>query len=385
MESYFDEKEGEFLNKIFLYMDETPAKEINLKSFENFLKTDENIIKRTKEKLNTIIQKYNLVGIQKIFQEEFIPLKNSNETSVDDSNNLQPTIFKNNLLKSVLTKEQMPVPNEEITVYNGGSAATTGKGGAALAKLLLQNINSHGIILGSTITFIEFIFIMIFVRVFIFLLDGFHEGNLTESIRNILNISFQKLITFYYRLRFLILNETIVIENYREIIDLPYSEITHFPADTQNAVLIHENREGQLKQRLDSLLAQYNSSQDYRIYSNLSYAEKNKLLRTINQIENELADLLQPAELVYMEELPNTSVTNGNFDARNDIVAVPVQATNGTKNIFKFFLRFCLIHYNDNTRTGGRTKSRTNKRKTNNKNKKRKNRTKRNKRNFRSA
>jgi hypothetical protein len=375
--TYFDKDESDFINKIFSYMDEIEPDKINIDSLKTF--SDKNTIKNTKKKLDQIIEKYNLGKILKKFEKEFIPLEISNVTQTKINSKMKnPT--KKNSIKS------------KMKSIKGGSAATTGKGGAALAKLLLQNIKSHGIILGSTITFIEFIFIIIFVRVFIFLSDGYRDGNLTDSIRDILNNSFQKLITFYYRLRFLILNETIVIENYREIIDLPYSEITHFPADTQNAVLIDENRESQLKQRLDSLLAQYNSSQDYRIYSNLSNSEQNHLITTINQIENELADLLQPTELVYMEEVPNTSVTNGNFGSRNDIVAVPVQATtvqatNETKNLFKFFLRFCLIHYNNNnnTTTGGRTKTQSNKRKTNNKNKKIKNRTNRNKHNSRSV
>jgi hypothetical protein len=358
-------------------MDEIEPDKINIDSLKTF--SDKNTIKNTKEKLDQIIEKYNLGKIIKKFEKEFVPLKISNVTQTK--------------INSKITTKS---PNKNYTVKSkmnlvkGGSAATSGKGGAALAKLLLQNINSHGIILGSTITFVEFIFIMIFARVFIFLLDGFQDGNLTDSIRDILNNSFQKLIRFYYRLRFLILNETIVIDNYREIITLPYSEITRFPSDTQNAVLIPENREGQLKQRLDNLLAEYNSSQDYRIYSNLSHLEQNYLIRTINQVENELADLLQPAELIPIENVSNENVINDIFVAPNDIVAYPVvstqviEATDETKNIFKFFLRFCLIRYN-NRRTGGRTKIQSNKRKTNNKNKKRKNRTKRNKRNSRSV
>ena len=373
--SYFDKDESDFINKIFSYMDEIEPDKINIDSLKTF--SDKNTIKNTKEKLDQIIEKYNLGKIIKKFEKEFVPLKISNVTQTK--------------INSKITTKS---PNKNYTVKSkmnlvkGGSAATSGKGGAALAKLLLQNINSHGIILGSTITFVEFIFIMIFARVFIFLLDGFQDGNLTDSIRDILNNSFQKLIRFYYRLRFLILNETIVIDNYREIITLPYSEITRFPSDTQNAVLIPENREGQLKQRLDNLLAEYNSSQDYRIYSNLSHLEQNYLIRTINQVENELADLLQPAELIPIENVSNENVINDIFVAPNDIVAYPVvstqviEATDETKNIFKFFLRFCLIRYN-NRRTGGRTKIQSNKRKTNNKNKKRKNRTKRNKRNSR--
>ena len=62
-----------------------------------------------------------------------------------------------------------------------------------------------------------------------------------------------------------------------------------------------------------------------------------------------------------------------------------VQMSNDAKKIFKRILYFCLFLKSNNTRTGGRTKSRTNKRKTNNKNKKRKNRTKKSKRKSRSA
>ena len=383
---YFGDNESKFINDIFSYMDEIEPDKINIDSLKTFsdkinidsLKTFsyKNTIKSTKEKLDKIIEKYKLGKILKIFEKEFIPSEISNVTQTDDSKMMKNfTSYKN----SIKTKM-----NE---IIKSGSAGTTGKGGKALAKLVIQNINSHGIILGSTISFVEIILIIILSRIIMFLLDGFQDGNLTESTRDFLNNSFQKLITFYYRLRFLILNETIVVENYREIIALPYSEITPVSDNTQNAVLIPGNREGELKQRLDNLLAQYNTSQDYRIYSNLSVEEQNNLIRTINQIENELADLLQPAEFIYLEEVPNTLVTNDNFDARNDIVAHPIQVTDETKkkNVFKFFLRFCLIGYNNNTTTGGRTKTRSNKRKTTNKNKKRKNRTKRNKRNSKFA
>jgi hypothetical protein len=358
-------------------MDEIEPDKINIDSLKTF--SDKNTIESTKKKLDQIIEKYNLGTILKIFEKEFIPLEISNVTQ----SKINSKISANSHNKNYTVKSKY---NSKMKSVKGGSVGTTAKGGAALAKRLIHNINSHGVIVGSTMTFVEFIFIMMFARVFLFLLDEYHDGTLRDSIRDILNNSFQKLIAFYYRLRFLILNETIVIENYREIITLPYSEITDFSGHAQNAVLIPENREGQLKQLLDSLLAQYNRSQDYRIYSNLSNAEKNELLRTINQIENELADLLQPTELIPIENVSNENVSNDNFDARNDIVADPILVTDETKNIFKFFLRFCLIRYNNNnTTTGGRTKTRTHKRKTNNKNKKRKNRTNRNKRISRSS
>lgn len=371
--TYFDKNEKDFFDKIFSYMDEIEPDKINIDSLKTFSdkNTLENITK-INEKLDKIIEKYNLGKILKNFEKEFIPLEISNVTQTNVYSKMKNPTKKNSI-------------EYEMKRVKGGSAASSGRGAKVLVKLIFENIKSHGIIKGSIITFVEIIIIIFLSKIFMFLLTGFIEENLMESTRDILNKSLQKIITFYYRLRFLILNEKILVDNYREIITLPYSEIIPFSGYDQNAVLIPETREAQLKQHLDNLLAQYNTSQDYRIYSNLSVQEQSDLLRRINQIENELVDLLQPAELILIQNVPNENVFNNNFDARNDIVAQPIQMTDETKNVFKFFLRFCLIGYNSNTTTGGRTKTRNNKRKTNKYKKKRKLRTKKNKRNSKST
>ena len=395
--TYFNENEKNFLGEIFSFLDENDPDKINIDSLKIIRTTDKNTIESTKEKLDTIIKKYNLGKIVELFKNYFIPSEISNELSTTFKNDSFNNNIKNSeiILKpfysstklSAMTSNYAPPESPlKIRGYKGGHD----RGGKIIVKLLFENINSHGIISGTMITFVELILIIILSIKFIDLLNSIiADGTLMNSFR-IIN---KKIVNFYYRLRFLILNETIVVENYREIIALPNGinrtltndiNRTTFSGNTQNAVLIPRNIEDLLNQRLNNLLVQYNRSEDYRIYSNLTLEEQNNLIIEINQIENELADLLQPAELIPIENVSNENVSNDNFDARNDIVAAPVSATDETKDIFKFFLRFCLIGLFFLT-TGGRTKTRKNKRKTNNKNKKRKTRTKRNKRNSRSV
>jgi hypothetical protein len=336
----FDEKEGKFLNKIFLYMDETPVKETNLKSFVDFIKTDKNIIKSTEKKLNKFIEKYNFSKIVESFIDIFT--KGFTESAQKESAHkysLQPLKKKKQKIFQEVFREAAPLQplkkKEKYQVYKGGSEAEIKE-------------------LGSTFGFL--IFLAIILKVLIYMSENstdFHDMY-RIFFKDIVDYSFEKLMFLYYRFRYLILKERIDIETL-EIIALPGIEKGIESKElndndlfrwAESAEPIPENKERQLRQNHNSLLEQYNRSKDYRIYSRLTQREQNLLLEQINRIENELASLLQPPVVVEKLKIIYSgdarSLLDMYYDDSNDIAAHPVPATDETKNIFKFILRYCL-------------------------------------------
>jgi hypothetical protein len=341
----FDEKEREFLNKIFLYMDEIPVKETNLKSFVDFIKTDKNIIKSTEKKLNKFIEKYNFSKIVESFIDIFTKgftesaQKESAQKESAHKYSLQPLKKKKQKIFQEVFTEAAPLQplkkKEKYQVYKGGSEAEIKE-------------------LGSTFGFL--IFSAIILKVLIYMSENSTDLHDMYRIffKDIVDYSFEKLMFLYYRFRYLILKERIDIETL-EIIGLPGIEKGIESKElndndlfrwAESAEPIPENKERQLRQNHNSLLAQYNRSQDYRIYSRLTQRERNLLLEQINRIENELASLLQPPVVVENFKIIYSgdarSLLDMYYDDSNDIAAHPVPATDETKNIFKFILRYCL-------------------------------------------
>jgi hypothetical protein len=334
----FDEQEEEFLNKIFLYMDKTPVEKTNFKSFVYFIKTDINIIKSTEEKLNKFIEKYNFSKIV----ESFIDIFTKGFTESAQKESAQKESAHKYSLQPLKKKEK-------YQVYKGGSEA--------LSKLSRSTIPPN-------VSFVWLIFLAIMLIVLFIMLELEHSGRRKHSGRrndmyhedyvdysDYVDYFFEKLMFLYYRFRYLILKKRIDIETL-EIIGLPgieatqYNEFYVFYDDLPRAELIPIDREEQLRRNRNILLAEYDRSQHYIIYSRLTRRERNQLLEQINRIDNELASLLQPH--FVLENVQNLarrdvrSLPNVYYDARNDIVADPVPATDETKNIFKFILRYCL-------------------------------------------
>jgi hypothetical protein len=111
---------------------------------------------------------------------------------------------------------------------------------------------------------------------------------------------------------------------------------------------------------------------EFDLYS-LNHREKDIKVSKINYIDNDNVSTFVDADINANQVgyiRPTEPLDQMRYDAKNML-----------KNILNFCLFFNPIH----TGTGGRTKSRTNKRKTNNKNKKRIARTKKSKRNSRSV
>jgi hypothetical protein len=359
---YFDNDEIKYINDFFLYMDEIDPNKIDIDSLIKKFNKNTKTRKSFEQKLDKMIEKYNLDEITvKILDK----IKNQNFN--------------------------VEYKSKSKKLVKGGSAATAGtmgRGGAALARRLIYNINSHGIIKGSAITFVEIILIYLFAKLFFYILD--HHG---DTLRDIFSLCIQKITAFYYHLRFLILDETTHIDEYREIINIPDNDVLLYDSPVQHAELVPNNRDVQLRRYLNHLLGEYNRSQEYRIYPSLSIDDQNELIRRINYLENELLNLSEPIELTYMENVPNIFVSNDNFNGRYAIANPVIQSNNMNtrndrfdmlKNLFKNLLKFCFQSFNNNSRLGGRKKSQIKIMKTI-RNKKRIARTKKSKRNSRSA
>ena len=354
---YFDNDEIIYINDFFLYMDEIDPNKIDIDLLVKKFNKNTETRKSFEQKLDKMIEQYNL----------------------DE--------FTGKILDKI-KNQNFNVETKSKKLVKGGSAGAMGRGGEALARRLINNINSHGIIKGSAITFVEIILIYLFVKLFFYILD--HHG---DTLRDIFSLCIQKITVFYYHLRFLILDETTHIDEYREIINIPDNDVLLYDYPVQNAELVPNNRDVQLRRYLNHLLGEYNRSQEYRIYPSLSIDDQNELITRINNSENELLNLSEPIELTYMENVPNIFVSNDNFNGRYAIANPVIQPNNMNagndrfdmlKNLFKNLLRFCFQSFNNNSRLGGRKKSQNKIMKTR-RNKKRIARTKRNRRNSRSA
>jgi hypothetical protein len=368
---YFDNDEIIYIYDFFLYMDEIDPNKIDIDLLVQ--KFDKNTITRKsfEQKLDKMIENYNLNEITgKILDK----IKNQNF--------------------NVETKSKSKSKSKSKKLVKGGTVGA-GRGGGELVRRLIFNINSHGIIKGSAITFVEIILIYLFVKLFFYILDK-HAHTLNrhaDTLRYNFSLCIQKIKAFYYHLRFLILDETTHIDEYREIINIPANDVLLYDYSVQHAEPVPNNRDVRLRQYLNHLLGEYNRSQEYRIYPSLSIDDQNELIRRINNSENELLNLSEPIEFTYMENVPNIFVSNDNFNDRYAIANPVIQPNNMNagnnrfdmlKNLFKNLLKFCFQSFNNNSRLGGRKKSQNKIMKTI-RNKKRIARTKRNRRNSRSA
>jgi hypothetical protein len=379
-EPYFDNDEIIYIYDFFLFMDEIDPNKINI----DLLVTKKNKINETRksfeQKLDKMIAKYNLGEITGKILDKIINQNFNVETKSKSKSK---------------SKSKKLVKGGSAGAIGRGGAVGAGRGGAELVRRLIFNINSHGIIKGSAITFVEIILIYLFVKLFFYILDKHahtlrHHGH---TLRYNFSLCIQKIKAFYYHLRFLILDETTHIDEYREIINIPDNDVLLYDYSVQHAESVPNNRDVRLRQYLNHLLEEYNRSQEYRIYSSLSIDDQKVLIREINNSENELLNLSDPIELTYMENVPNIFVSNDNFNDRYAIANPVIQPNNMNegnnrfdmlKNLFKNLLKFCFQSFNNNSRLGGRKKSQNKIMKTI-RNKKQIARTKRNRRNSRSA
>jgi hypothetical protein len=376
-EPYFDNDEIIYIYDFFLYMDEFDPNKIDIDLLVK--KFDKNTITRKsfEKKLDTMIANYNL---DKITGKILDKIKNQN--------------FNVETKSKSKSKSKKLVKGGSAGAGRGG-AVGAGRGGAELVRRLVFNIETHGIIKGSAITFVEIILIYLFVKLFFYILDKYAHKlrRYGDTLRDIFSLCIQKITAFYYNLRFLILDERTHIVEYREIINIPDNDVSSFSPFEEDAVLVPNNIDVRLRRHLNDLLGEYNRSQDYTIYSRLTPREQNELIRRINNSENELLNLSEPIEFTYMENVPNIFVSNDNFNDRYAIANPVIQPNNMNeendrfymlKNLFKNLLKFCFQSFNNNSRLGGRKKSQNKIMKTI-RNKKRIARTKRNRRNSRSA
>jgi hypothetical protein len=296
---------------------------------------------------------------------------------------------KTNIMK---TKKYPPATSEVIQsatseVIQGGSPATLAtKGtGKVISTFLFANINSFGVFFGSIITFAQFILFVVLINLFV-------QLELDDS-RSWVGLA-RNLVIFIKRLCNLVTiikhKEEIVNIDNPIVIQLPYDSVTVFDDQvihrsrmtSEGPAIVSEvpnNAEDEILQNIEYFI----NLQRSRRY-NIRYTFSNdNISEYITILQGELDSLRQPRDLILpIEFIVNDSTivadNNTNQPATHQDEVVTIRPE--TKNTLKFFIQYCLDNFrnnNNNTITGGRMKTK--------RNKKRKNRTKKNKRKTKSA
>jgi hypothetical protein len=353
--------------------------ENNFEKLKNLLK-EKDAIKTTKVKLDNLIEKYNLGDLQNALKKTFDGAK-INENTINKTKSMKTKSMKTKKYSSMKTKKYHPP-----SVVHGGSASTLAtKGtGKVISTFLFANINSFGVFFGSIITFAQYILFVVLINLFV-------QLELDES-RTWVGLA-RNLVIFIKRLCNLvtIIHEEDIVntDDDSPIIQLPDDEVIHTSSTiSEGSAIVNDvpnNTEHEILQNIEY----FRNLRRKRRY-NIRYAFRNdNISEYIRILQGDLDRLRQPRDLMLPAEFIANDLTivadnNDNQSATHQDEIVPIRPE--TKNTLKFFIQYCLdnLRYN-NTISGGRMKTRSNKRKTNNKNKKRIARTKRNRRNSKIA
>jgi hypothetical protein len=392
--NFFVSDESKLLEKILIDLvsieiDGDFEKNINIIIGNLSKKKNQDVVKRTKDKLDELVKEYNLGGVQQELTKILTNCGNKQKGGVLPS-------FSRISRRRRFTNHAKKGSNVQLGI-------------AKLMVLLLKHISTYSDSDSIFYKSVEMMACACFaITIVSMILNFYHlyngdidneERTYTLLRRNLVVL----LKNFCYMMG--MYQENIVQGN--TIITIPENSVT--PIDEVPLTLrvfpdriynqdIYENR---YNNELQGLLRRRKRLDDEYIFtvalcSYEDYTEMAELDESINNIRLDLHSLRHfenDTELIPIQYIDNNNITvpieydnviaTQIGDIRsNDLL---VQISNDAKKTFKQMLYYCLFLKSNNTRTGGRTKSRTNKRKTNNKNKKRIARTKKSKRNSRSV
>ena len=308
---------------------------------------DSNKIKTIREKILAIITKYNFNEVLKIFEKEF-------ETTANSMDKMKHDKMKNDKMK-----------NDNIEIVVGGSPIFINptSNSKAIKNLLTNifnlfqyNIGNLGIVQGTALTFIEVMFLLIFMQMLLNILDShIVEGRLNISVDNLItrnnaiNYIIQKLIKLFQFTRSLTDQSTSTVMVTSEpvtatAIGSPVTAINARPFE--RATVMQED-------------AIYSSSDDYdhhyeaylqRQIRELSGRRTNIILdvlghtrrrnRLLAEYRSELdvierAALLEPIDLIEVEAVAEPVV------ALSVIIIGTMPMRNETRSILTMFTEYC--------------------------------------------
>jgi hypothetical protein len=389
--NFFAHDESKLLEKILfglvsIEIDDDFEKNIDIIIDNLSKKKNQDVFKRTKDKLNFLVKEYKLGGVQQQLTKILTNCGNKQKGGV-------------------LTSYIIP-SRSTFTTVKGSNVHTL----LGIGKLILKLLNQSYIRTYSDSIFYKSAVIMAYSCIAIafvsMILNFYHfynddpfkeERTYTLLRRNLVVL----LKNFYYVMgmhqeNIVHGNRTITIpENLVTLIDeVPLTRSVYLDRIYDQARL--ENRFNNELQSLERRRKSVNDMFTIGLCTYEDYIELDRIDKSIKNIKLDLHSLRHfenDTELIPTKYIDNNSIIVLPVD--DNVIATQigdirsndelVQISNDAKKIFKQILYFCLFLNPIDVGTGGKPKSRTNKRKTNNKNKKRIARTKKSKRNSRSA
>jgi len=328
--NFLDEKEMDFLtelisNIIEIDIDENFDTKVD-KIFKNLAK-DINVIKSTKNKLDTLITKYHMSGLEESLKEILS----------------KPQFNKG--IKYIMENKSNSIKNNSNSIkniMNGGGKAEANR---RIVDAILYGVNkSHQVTIIDQVKICQCLLFITLILLLLKLMIHILFNNV-QGIDHPSNIYLKRCLVAFMKLWYNIVGRTIVqIDNPVVEIDLPYdsvSEFDYFDHDPNAwmgkyrgtaalAQYVPENAEDEIMQKIDYFKT-VQSDRKYKI-KYLFNKNNNVIRESIRKLEIELNNLLQPENvLTNVEYVERSAVSKTSiFDNKRFSQAVAINETDTT-------------------------------------------------------